>query len=165
MYALATLTTFLAALALTSATPLSALAEPIPTTELASNQGGFLSCALLLRRLPSTADDGTVEVYNEQGLRMHFVSLAGSEDEAGHCVSWSGPSASFAFAILRKKPTFNRQRMIFSSMTRYYDTGKARKRLSYAPLVSLSDGVKRTVRWTLDQQEKAKHAAAGAMKS
>ncbi|CAJ2501779.1 Uu.00g046320.m01.CDS01 [Anthostomella pinea] len=58
-----------------------------------------------------------------------------------------------AFGILRKPPTFNRQRIVYSSMTRYYDIAKAKRRLGYAPLVSLSDGVKRTVRWTLEQEK------------
>ena len=59
------------------------------------------------------------------------------------------------FAIIRKPPTFNRQRIIYSCMTRYYDISKAKKRLGYKPLVSLDEGVKRSVQWTLDQ-EKAK---------
>ncbi|KAI1501747.1 3-beta hydroxysteroid dehydrogenase/isomerase family-domain-containing protein [Biscogniauxia marginata] len=60
-----------------------------------------------------------------------------------------------AFALLRKEPTFNRQRIIYSSMTRYYDISKARRRLGYEPLVSLSDGVKKTVAWTLEQEKLA----------
>lgn len=59
------------------------------------------------------------------------------------------------FGIIRKPPTFNRQRIIYSCMTRYYDIGKAKKRLGYKPLVPLDEGVRRSVKWTLDQ-EKAK---------
>ncbi|KAK0628450.1 3-beta hydroxysteroid dehydrogenase/isomerase family-domain-containing protein [Bombardia bombarda] len=59
------------------------------------------------------------------------------------------------FSIIRKPPTFNRQRIIYSCMTRYYDISKAKKRLGYQPLVSLDEGVKRSVKWTLEQ-EKAK---------
>ncbi|KAI1383190.1 NAD(P)-binding protein [Hypoxylon trugodes] len=58
------------------------------------------------------------------------------------------------FSILGKAPTFNRQRIVFSTMTRYYDISKAKRRLGYVPLISLSDGVKRTVKWTLDQEKK-----------
>ncbi|KAI1488157.1 3-beta hydroxysteroid dehydrogenase/isomerase family-domain-containing protein [Biscogniauxia mediterranea] len=60
-----------------------------------------------------------------------------------------------AFGILRKDPTFNRQRIIYSTMTRYYDITKARRRLGYEPLVSLSDGVRKTVEWTLAQEKQA----------
>ncbi|KAI0176269.1 sterol-4-alpha-carboxylate 3-dehydrogenase [Hypoxylon sp. FL1284] len=64
-----------------------------------------------------------------------------------------------AFALMRQTPTFNRQRIVYSTMTRYYDITKAKRRLGYKPLVSLGDGVKRTVKWTLEQ-EKAKEASA-----
>jgi len=56
------------------------------------------------------------------------------------------------FKIIGKPPTFNRQRIIYSCMTRYYDISKAKRRLGYQPLVSLSDGVKRSVKWTLEQE-------------
>ncbi|KAK3693845.1 3-beta hydroxysteroid dehydrogenase/isomerase family-domain-containing protein [Podospora appendiculata] len=57
------------------------------------------------------------------------------------------------FGIIGKPPTFNRQRIIFSCMTRYYDITKAKKRLGYKPLVSLEEGVRRSVKWTLDQEK------------
>jgi sterol-4alpha-carboxylate 3-dehydrogenase (decarboxylating) len=60
------------------------------------------------------------------------------------------------FGIIGKPPTFNRQRIVYSCMTRYYDITKAKKRLGYKPLVSLDEGVRRSVRWTLEQEEKAK---------
>jgi len=60
------------------------------------------------------------------------------------------------FTIIRKPPTFNRQRIIYSCMTRYYDISKAKRRLGYKPLVSLDDGVKRAVKWTVEQQAKEK---------
>ncbi|KAI1382169.1 sterol-4-alpha-carboxylate 3-dehydrogenase [Hypoxylon crocopeplum] len=70
-----------------------------------------------------------------------------------------GLLSEIAFGIIRKTPTFNRQRIVFSTMTRYYDIAKAKRRLGYQPLVSLSDGVKRTVEWTLDQEKKNVAAA------
>lgn len=57
------------------------------------------------------------------------------------------------FAIIRKPPTFNRQRIVYSCMTRYYNISKAKKRLGYKPLVSLDEGVRRTVKWFLAQEK------------
>ncbi|OIW35093.1 C-3 sterol dehydrogenase/C-4-like protein [Coniochaeta ligniaria NRRL 30616] len=56
------------------------------------------------------------------------------------------------FAVIRKPPTFNRQRIVYSCMTRYYDISKAKRRLGYEPLVSLDEGVKRAVKWFLAQE-------------
>ncbi|KAH9902249.1 NAD(P)-binding protein [Xylariomycetidae sp. FL2044] len=60
------------------------------------------------------------------------------------------------FAVLRQVPTFNRQRIVYSSMTRYFDISKAKQRLGYEPLVGLSEGVRRSVAWTLEQEEEKK---------
>ncbi|KAK4201284.1 putative sterol-4-alpha-carboxylate 3-dehydrogenase [Triangularia verruculosa] len=57
------------------------------------------------------------------------------------------------FAAIGKPPTFNRQRIVYSCMTRYYDISKAKKRLGYKPLVSLDEGVRRSVKWTLEQEK------------
>ncbi|GAB1311284.1 erg26, C-3 sterol dehydrogenase [Madurella fahalii] len=59
------------------------------------------------------------------------------------------------FWIIRKPPTFNRQRIVYSCMTRYYDISKAKKRLGYKPLVSLDEGVRRSVKWTLEQEQRS----------
>lgn len=56
------------------------------------------------------------------------------------------------FGLIRKPPTFNRQRIVFSSMTRYFDISKAKRRLGYKPLVPLDEGVKRAVKWFLEQE-------------
>lgn len=89
-------------------------------------------------------------------------SAAGSQMHAGDFWTLSrdlglllGTLSETFFALIGKTPSFNRQRIIFSTMTRYYDISKARRRLGYSPLVSLSEGVQRSVRWTLDQQKKA----------
>ncbi|KAK0737615.1 hypothetical protein B0T21DRAFT_365675 [Apiosordaria backusii] len=57
------------------------------------------------------------------------------------------------FAAIGKPPTFNRQRIVYSCMTRYYDISKAKKRLGYKPLISLDEGVRRSVKWTLEQEK------------
>ncbi|KAI0482790.1 3-beta hydroxysteroid dehydrogenase/isomerase [Xylariaceae sp. FL0804] len=74
-----------------------------------------------------------------------------------------GLASELFFRLVGGTATFNRQRIVYSSMTRYFDITKARRRLHYEPLVGLSDAVRRTVAWTL-AQEKVK-AAAGAAKS
>ncbi|KAH6646445.1 3-beta hydroxysteroid dehydrogenase/isomerase family-domain-containing protein [Truncatella angustata] len=68
-----------------------------------------------------------------------------------------GLLSEIVFGILRKPPTFNRQRIVYSCMTRYYDISKAKRRLGYKPLVDLSEGVRRAVQWTLDQKKLAKN--------
>ena len=59
------------------------------------------------------------------------------------------------YAIIRKSPTFTRQRVVYATMTRYYDISKAKRRLGYKPIVPLEDGLRRAVRWTLDQEKTA----------
>jgi sterol-4alpha-carboxylate 3-dehydrogenase (decarboxylating) len=86
------------------------------------------------------SDKGTAHVWEmsrEVGLILGFLS-------------------EIAFGIIRKPPTFNRQRIVYSCMTRYYDISKARRRLGYEPLVPLSVGVQRAVQWTLDQKKAQK---------
>ncbi|KAL1882725.1 hypothetical protein VTK73DRAFT_1245 [Phialemonium thermophilum] len=55
--------------------------------------------------------------------------------------------------IVRRPPTFNRQRIIYSCMTRYYDISKAKRRLGYRPLVSLEEGIRRSVQWFLEHEK------------
>lgn len=87
---------------------------------------------------------------------------AGSQKGTGHVWVMSrdfglllGYLSEVVFAMLRKTPTFNRQRIVYSTMTRYYDITKAKRRLGYKPLVSLSHGVQRTAKWTLEQAKNA----------
>ncbi|KAI3537626.1 3-beta hydroxysteroid dehydrogenase/isomerase [Colletotrichum filicis] len=60
------------------------------------------------------------------------------------------------FAIIGKPPIFNRQRCIYSCMTRYYNISKAKRLLGYRPIVGLDDGIKRGVQWFLDQEKAGK---------
>lgn len=66
-----------------------------------------------------------------------------------------GLMSEIFFGIIRKPPTFNRQRIQYSSMTRYYNIAKARARLGYRPLVGLTDGVERSVKWYLETNPEA----------
>ncbi|KAH6626042.1 sterol-4-alpha-carboxylate 3-dehydrogenase like protein [Chaetomium sp. MPI-SDFR-AT-0129] len=63
-----------------------------------------------------------------------------------------GYFSEWFFWAINKPPTFNRQRIVFSCMTRYYDISKAKRRLGYKPLVSLDEGIKKSVKWTLEQE-------------
>lgn len=65
-----------------------------------------------------------------------------------------GYLSEWFFWLIGKPPTFNRQRIIFSCMTRYYDITKAKRRLGYKPLVPLDEAVRRSVKWTLEQEQK-----------
>lgn len=65
-----------------------------------------------------------------------------------------GFASEVFFGLIRKPPSFNRQRIIYSCMTRYYDISKAKRRLGYRPLVGLTEGVRRSVQWTLEQEKK-----------
>ncbi len=61
------------------------------------------------------------------------------------------------FGIIRKPATFNRQRIIYSCMTRYYDISKAKRRLGYTPLVPLEEGINRSVKWFLEHEDEWKN--------
>ncbi|KAF3762388.1 hypothetical protein M406DRAFT_263398 [Cryphonectria parasitica EP155] len=63
-----------------------------------------------------------------------------------------GLCSEVACKLLGKNPTFNRQRIIYSTMTRYFCIDKAKRRLGYRPLISLEDGMRRSVKWTMEQQ-------------
>ncbi|CAK7265391.1 erg26, C-3 sterol dehydrogenase [Sporothrix epigloea] len=55
-------------------------------------------------------------------------------------------------AMLGKTPTFNRQRITYACMTRYYNITKAKQRLGYEPIVSLEEGIRRGVAWFKEQE-------------
>ena len=45
-----------------------------------------------------------------------------------------------------------RRQVRYSCMTRYYDISKAKRRLGYAPIVGLDEGIQRGVQALLEQQ-------------
>ncbi|CAK7222889.1 erg26, C-3 sterol dehydrogenase [Sporothrix curviconia] len=65
-----------------------------------------------------------------------------------------GLCAEAAGAVMRKQPTFNRQRIVYACMTRYYNISKAKQRLGYEPIVSLEEGIRRGVAWFQEQETK-----------
>lgn len=68
-----------------------------------------------------------------------------------------GLMSEIVYGIIRKPPTFNRQRISYACMTRYYDISKAKRLLGYEPIVSLEEGIKRGVAW-FQEQERLKEA-------
>ncbi|KAF1951870.1 C-3 sterol dehydrogenase/C-4 decarboxylase family protein [Byssothecium circinans] len=58
------------------------------------------------------------------------------------------------FWVLGKKPSLTRQQVRYSTMSKYHNIDKARRRLGYQPLVELDEGIKRGVQYILDQKQK-----------
>lgn len=69
--------------------------------------------------------------------------------ELGLVIGWLSETVS---VIIRKPPILTRQRCIYSCMTRYFCIDKAKRRLGYRPLVPLEEGLRRSVKWTLEQE-------------
>ncbi|CAI4216768.1 unnamed protein product [Parascedosporium putredinis] len=59
---------------------------------------------------------------------------------------------------------FLSERIVYSSMTRYYNINKAKERLGYRPIVSLEEGVNRAVQWCLEDNKQLGAAAAARKK-
>ena len=71
-------------------------------------------------------------------------------------VGWAlGALSEGFFAVIRRPPTFTRQRIVYSTMTRYYNIGKAKRVLGYTPRWSMQEGINRGVKWFLAQEAKA----------
>ena len=56
--------------------------------------------------------------------------------------------------VVGRTPKLTRRQVRYSTMTRYYDCGKAKRRLGYKPLVGLQEGVTRAVGWFEEQRVK-----------
>jgi len=56
-----------------------------------------------------------------------------------------------------RQPKLTRRQVKYSCMTRYYDIGKAKRRLGYTPIVGLEEGIRRGVTALLeDAKQKEK---------
>ncbi|KAI9052738.1 hypothetical protein LZ554_003012 [Drepanopeziza brunnea f. sp. 'monogermtubi'] len=53
--------------------------------------------------------------------------------------------------VVGRTPKLTRRQVRYSCMTRYYDCGKAKRRLGYKPLVGLQDGIARSVKYFVDE--------------
>ena len=58
-----------------------------------------------------------------------------------------GGFLEWAMWAVGRPAKLTRRQVKYSCMTRYYDVGKAKKRLGYAPIVGLGEGIERSVRW------------------
>jgi sterol-4alpha-carboxylate 3-dehydrogenase (decarboxylating) len=73
---------------------------------------------------------------------------------------WIAMILAFFVRLLRPivhiEPTFTPLRVTAASATRYFNISKAKKELGYKPLVSMEEGLKRSVEWLkqLDQDKK-----------
>lgn len=63
-----------------------------------------------------------------------------------------GALLEWAMWALGRTPKLTRRQVRYSCMTRYYDCGKAKRRLGYRPLVGLQEGVTRSVSFFTEQQ-------------
>jgi sterol-4alpha-carboxylate 3-dehydrogenase (decarboxylating) len=57
--------------------------------------------------------------------------------------------------LVGKDTPFKRRIVRYTSMTRYYDCSKAKRRLGYRPIVSLQEGIQRSVNFWLEEQKVA----------
>lgn len=73
--------------------------------------------------------------------------------DVGYVLGYLAETAAW---VLRRQPTFNRQRITYSCMTRYYNISKAKRRLGYEPLVSLEEGIRRGVEYALKEHPMVK---------
>lgn len=66
-----------------------------------------------------------------------------------------GSLSEMYFSAIGKPPTFTRQRVVFSTMTRYYNIAKAKSVLRYKPLWTMEEGVSRSVAWFLEREKES----------
>jgi sterol-4alpha-carboxylate 3-dehydrogenase (decarboxylating) len=84
---------------------------------------------------------------NKQGTEKVWVI----SKEVGHVL---GTVMDWTFWAVGKKSKLTPREVKYSSMTRYYDCTKAKTRLGYKPVVSLPDGIKKTVTWFEEEKKK-----------
>lgn len=58
-----------------------------------------------------------------------------------------GTFLEWSMWVIGRTPKLTTRQVKYSSMTRYYDCGKAKRRLGYKPVVELGEGIKRAVAW------------------
>ncbi|KAF2201118.1 hypothetical protein GQ43DRAFT_394942 [Delitschia confertaspora ATCC 74209] len=92
-------------------------------------------------------------VYHEAGDTLPLSSVWKMSQGLMYLI---GAILEWLFWILGKTPNLTRQQVKYSCMTRYYSIKKAEKRLGYQPIVNLEEGVRRGVKYILQEEQKGK---------
>ncbi|KAF1999434.1 hypothetical protein P154DRAFT_620875 [Amniculicola lignicola CBS 123094] len=88
-------------------------------------------------------------VWHETGDRMPLSSVWHLSHEFAMAI---GTILVWAFWLLGRTPNLTPAQVRYSTMTKYHSIDKAKKRLGYAPVVDLGEGIKRGVKYILDQE-------------
>jgi sterol-4alpha-carboxylate 3-dehydrogenase (decarboxylating) len=91
-------------------------------------------------------------VWHEAGDRLPLSSVWRLSRDFMFVI---GAILEWIFWVLGKTPNLTRQQVKYSCMTRYYSIEKAKKRLGYSPVVDLDEGVRRGVRYILQEQQRS----------
>lgn len=90
-------------------------------------------------------------VWHAAGDRMPLSSVWHLDQGFAMAV---GAILETMFWFLGKTPNLTRAQVRYSTMTKYHSIDKARKRLGYAPIVDLDEGIRRGVGYILEQEER-----------
>lgn len=90
-------------------------------------------------------------VWREAGDTLPMSSVWHLGEDFAFAV---GGTLEWLFWAMGKTPNLTRQQVKYSCMTRYYSIDKAKKRLGYWPIVDLDEGIRRGVRYILEQEKR-----------
>ncbi|KAF2663066.1 C-3 sterol dehydrogenase/C-4 decarboxylase family protein [Lophiostoma macrostomum CBS 122681] len=89
-------------------------------------------------------------VWHEAGDRLPIQKVWKLQVDFAFVV---GAILEWAFWALGKKPNLTRQQVRYSTMPKYYNIDKAKKRLGYEATVDLKEGVRRGVQYILEREK------------
>ncbi|KAH9878889.1 hypothetical protein J1614_002324 [Plenodomus biglobosus] len=90
-------------------------------------------------------------VWHEAGDRLPLSAVWHLSAD----MAWTiGAVLEWAFWVMGKKPNLTRAQVKYSSMSKYHSISKARQRLGYEPVVPLDEGIRRGVRYILEQEKR-----------
>lgn len=92
--------------------------------------------------------DFTRLIWNAAGSPRGTEHVWTLPRELGIALGWAVETVC---GLIGVSPTFNKQRIVYSTMTRYFNIEKAKRRLGYTPIISLEEGMRRSVKWTIEQ--------------
>lgn len=64
-----------------------------------------------------------------------------------------GGLMEWGYWLVGKTPKLTRRQVKYSCMKRYFDIGKAKRLLGYAPLVGLQEGIEKSVAWFAEESK------------